>query len=129
MTLTPDKLDELLRLREAGTQGEWAIDGIAIAHLSEPYGYPIDICLMGEPAQYPGDIPVMMQNHEANAALIAAAVNNLPALVAAARERDALRAALADVLMIAEYLKWQDADDGRSATYARARAALEGRHE
>ena len=60
---------------------------------------------------------------------VGVAVNALPALVAAARERDALRAALADMLMLAEYFNWQDAEDGRSVTYGRARAALDGRHE
>jgi len=52
------------------TPGPWTVDGICIANVS---GYPIDICLMGEPLQYPGDTGKMMDNSGPNAALIAAA--------------------------------------------------------
>lgn len=68
------------------TPGPWMQDGIAIAHPSEPNGYPLDICLMGEPLHFAGDVRPMLQNHEANALILAAA----PAL------RDTV-AALADL--------------------------------
>ena len=55
-------------------------DGIAIAHMSPPHGYPLDVCLMGEPAQYAGDTANMLQNYEANAHLIAAAPDLYAAL-------------------------------------------------
>ena len=58
--------------------GPWELDGIAIAG-SDPRGG--DICLMGEPAQYPGDTARMLDNWEANARLIAAAPDLLQALV------------------------------------------------
>ena len=55
------------------TPGPWMQDGIAIAHPSEPNGYPLDICLMGEPLHFAGDVRPMLQNHEANALILAAA--------------------------------------------------------
>ena len=76
------------KLLDGVTPGPWVIDGIVISRHTEPYGYPADVCLMGEPAQYPGDIPVMMHGWDANARFIAAARDLVPALLA---ERDALR--------------------------------------
>ena len=84
-----DKIAEaraLIKPLTGHTPGPWMQDGIAIAHPSEPHGYPLDICLMGEPLHFAGDVRPMLQNHEANARLIAAA----PAL------RDTV-AALADL--------------------------------
>jgi hypothetical protein len=75
-------LDAIKARLEGVTDGPWAVDGIAIAHLLPPHGYPVDVCIMGEPAQYAGYIPVMMQDHEANARFIAAARSDIPALVA-----------------------------------------------
>ena len=65
--------DEIRAMLDGATPGPWELDGIAIAHACSPYGYPIDVCLMGEPAHYPGDIPVMMRDWEDNARLIASA--------------------------------------------------------
>lgn len=79
MSALPDT-EALAKLVADATPGPWRQDGIAISHPSPPHGYPVDVCLMGEPAQYAGDVPAMMENHEANAALIAIA----PALAARA---------------------------------------------
>ena len=65
--LTPE---DVARRREKATPGPWELDGIAIANLD---AYPRDVCLVGEPLQYPGDLGRMLDNHEANAAFIAAA--------------------------------------------------------
>lgn len=84
-----DKIAEARALIEpltGHTPGPWMQDGIAIAHPSEPNGYPLDICLMGEPLHFAGDVRPMLQNHEANARILVA----VPAL------RDTV-AALADL--------------------------------
>lgn len=65
---------------EKWTPGPWVKDGIAISHMSPPHGYPLDICLMGEPAQYAGDTAKMLQNHEANSSIILAAPDMAEAL-------------------------------------------------
>lgn len=100
--------DLIKRAREAldgVTPGEWALDGIAIAHPSSPYGYPIDVCLMGEPAQYPGDIPVMMQGWEANARFIAAARDLVPAMADRIEALEAEMARLRDAKPVALNVK------------------------
>lgn len=50
------------------TQGPWSVDGLTIADKNGN-----TICWMGEPAQYPGDLPVVCDNDTENARLIAAA--------------------------------------------------------
>ncbi len=57
------------------TPGPWELDGIAIAGSDHRMG---DVCLMGDPARYAGDVPSMCDNWEANARLIAAAPELLP---------------------------------------------------
>jgi len=52
------------------TPGPWERDGICVSQMSRP---PTDICLMGEPPQYPGGVWALMDNSKLNAALIAAA--------------------------------------------------------
>jgi hypothetical protein len=75
---------------EGATPGPWELDGLAIAHPLPPHGYPVDVCLMGEPSQYPGDIPVMMQGWEANARLIALSPDLARLAVAAGELADLL---------------------------------------
>lgn len=82
MTLTT-MIAELEEALKAATPGPWDLDGIAIAHLQPPYGAPIDVCLMGEPAQYAGDTTPLLPNYEANARLIALMRNSLPTLIEA----------------------------------------------
>jgi hypothetical protein len=82
--MTSEDIREML---EAATPGPWDLDGIAIANLD---AYPKDVCLMGEPLQYPGDLGKMFDNHEANARLIAAAPD-LAAEVLRLREQAAFR--------------------------------------
>ena len=86
------------------TPGPWMQDGIAIAHPSEPNGYPLDICLMGEPLHFAGDVRPMLQNHEANARILAAAPDlrdTVAALIdladAQAQENERLRSELRDI--------------------------------
>ena len=64
----------------AWTPGPWVKDGIVISYMSPPYGYPLDICLMGEPVQNAGDTATMFQNHEANSSIILAAPHMAEAL-------------------------------------------------
>lgn len=61
---------DLATLLERATRGPWELDGIAIAG-NDLRGS--DVCLMGEPAQYAGDTSRMLDNWQANAALIARA--------------------------------------------------------
>lgn len=55
----------------------WEIDGIGLS------GGGTFVCFMGEPAQFAGDSPRMLPNHEANAELIVRAVNSHDDLVKA----------------------------------------------
>jgi hypothetical protein len=85
-------IDDIRRDRGAGTPGPWQLDGIAITYLLPPYGSPVDVCLMGEPAQSPGDILAMMQKWEMNARRIARVPDMEAALIAAQVLVDALDA-------------------------------------
>lgn len=109
--------EAVTKLLDGVTQGPWVIDGISISHHTEPYGYPADVCLMGEPAQYPGDIPVMMHGWDANARFIAAARDLVPALLA---ERDALKAKCDAVLrhIPMDYLRRHDMPGASGPTSA-----------
>lgn len=89
-------LEAAKALMDGVTEGPWELDGIAIAGSDPRAG---DVCLMGEPAQYPGDTPCMLNSHEANARFIAAARDLVPALIA---EVEALRA---ERNACAQYLK------------------------
>jgi hypothetical protein len=109
-----DKLEELERLLKAATPGPWEIDGIGITHKSKPYGAPIDVCLMGEPAQYASVKPLMVPNYEANAALIVAAINALPELVARVRELERIETAAR--VYYENYLKDEADEDGVEMT-------------
>jgi hypothetical protein len=60
------------------TPGPWELDGIAIEGSDQRKGA---VCLMGEPAQYPGDTAFMCDNWQANARLIAAAPDLYDAVV------------------------------------------------
>ena len=82
---------------ECATPGPWELDGLAIAHPLPPHGYPVDVCLMGEPSQYPGDIPVMMQGWEANARLIALSPDLARLAVAAGDLAGVIETALAKI--------------------------------
>jgi hypothetical protein len=85
--LTDDDLDELMRLREAGTQGEWAFR----LHGGAPQ---FRVC---------GPDEVGQVWTEPDAAKIAAAVNNAPALIAEVR---ALRAEVEAVRELIETAQW-----------------------
>jgi hypothetical protein len=61
---------EMIASLKGFTPGPWERDGICVSQMSRP---PTEICLMGNPPQYPGDIGGMMVNSMHNAALIAAA--------------------------------------------------------
>lgn len=61
------------------TKGPWELDGISISGSCTRGG---DVCLMGEPAQWSGDTPRMLDNYKANANLIAAAPDLYEALEA-----------------------------------------------
>lgn len=58
----------------------WMVDGITVASGAQ------SVCYMGEPAQWSGDTPRMLDNCDANAALIVRAVNSHEALIEALRE-------------------------------------------
>ena len=94
--LTDDKLDELERLREAGTQGPWQAFDTAV-HVGRQNSAEDS----GKPAWGGFDLR-HMPRAEANAALIAASVNALPALVSEVRamreERDRLRNAAREAI-------------------------------
>lgn len=80
--LTPEALDRLAELRAKGTPGEWKF----------PHrNYPDIVTTKRGCVWNPGTGRI---NDPADAALIVAAVNALPGLVAAARERDQLRQSL-----------------------------------
>ena len=61
---------EMIASLKGFTPGPWERDGICVSQMSRP---PTEICLMGNPPQYPGDTGGMMVNSMHNAALIAAA--------------------------------------------------------
>jgi hypothetical protein len=82
---------EMIASLKGFTPGPWERDGICVSQMSRP---PIDICLMGEPPQYPGGSWGMMVNSMHNAALIAAA----PDLHRIATEQAAEIARLRDAL-------------------------------
>lgn len=90
-------IDELRRLHEQATQPPWAVDGIGDVH--------------GNHRRYDWATLIAETHHNGDGALIAAARNALPALLALA---DAARA-------------WRDAKTGREAREAGERilAALE----
>ena len=87
--MTAEQIEQMRADMKVGTPGPWELDGIAIAHPSEPYRYPIDVCLMGEPAR---DIPVMMQRWEINARRIARVPDMEAHILALTAERDKLKA-------------------------------------
>lgn len=72
--ISPARIEALLK---DVTPGKWQLDGIVIESENGD-----GVCLMGEPAQYPGDVATMLPNHEANAAFIAAAREIVPAQAA-----------------------------------------------
>jgi hypothetical protein len=90
--MTPEQIEELRADMAAGTPGPWELDGIAIAGSDLRAG---DVCLMGHPAQYPGDTVLMLVNHEANARRIA----RVPTLEAEVLRLTEANAALAEELV------------------------------
>jgi hypothetical protein len=105
--ITPDAVRAAL---EAATPGPWEQDGIAI---SNTQAYPLDVCLMGEPLQYAGDVKPMLQNHESNARLIAMAPDLATAYLAMAEDHERLRARVeaADRLVLTAGDVLEQADD------------------
>jgi hypothetical protein len=89
--MTPEELEQMRADMAAGTPGPWELDGIAIAGSDPRAG---DVCLMGHPAQYPGDTVLMLVNHEANARRIA----RVPLLEAEVLRLTEANAALAEEL-------------------------------
>jgi hypothetical protein len=93
MTLPDDTLDELMALHAAGTQGEWVVHRYEDPETNAPSSFIASLLAHGD-AAIPAEV-----NTTADAALIAAAVNNLPALVAEVQalreERDRLRVSFA----------------------------------
>ena len=83
---------EMIASLKGFTPGPWERDGICVSQMSRP---PTEICLMGNPPQYPGDIGGMMVNSMHNAALIAAAPDLHRIATEQAAEIKRLRAALA----------------------------------
>jgi hypothetical protein len=83
---------EMIASLKAFTPGPWERDGICVSQMSRP---PTEICLMGNPPQYPGDTGGMMVNSMHNAALIAAAPDLHRIATEQAAEIARLRAALA----------------------------------
>jgi len=61
---------EMIASLKGFTPGPWERDGICVSQMSRRL---TEICLMGNPPQYPGDVGGMMVNSMHNAALIAAA--------------------------------------------------------
>lgn len=116
-------LDELERLRAEGTPGEWRL----VTERSDPEGaYPVGIQASAGvwPVRFTDDTGT---NQWADGLLIARAVNALPALIAAARERDRLREALTELLAAAAHT---ESLEGRStaalcAAVDTARATLD----
>jgi len=85
---------EIIASLKGFTPGPWVLDGICVSKMSRP---PTEICLMGDPPQYPGDIGGMMINSMHNAALIAAAPDLHRIATEQAVEIKRLRDALAKV--------------------------------
>lgn len=103
---------ELERLAASITPGPWELDGIVIAHQPEPTGYPVAVCLMGEPLEFPGDVKPMMENHEANARAIALVPDLLAEVIALRAEVERLNGALKSALAdsAAAFLRASDAE-------------------
>lgn len=100
MTISTEELQKLL---DAATPGPWELDGIAIAGSDHRMG---DVCLMGEPAQFPGDISAECDNWEANARLIAAAPDLAAELIAARAKIAAGGKADAAIALLRNELSW-----------------------
>lgn len=124
-----DNLEELERLLEKATPGEW----IAAAKPSRIVGWPI-VSEQGraigsvnyvDPAGFAPANAALNDEAKANAALIVALRNAAPSLIATAREVEGLRAEVARLrLGIAAAALWT-AEPG--TTIAELRAALEGK--
>lgn len=97
---------DLDKLLAEATEGPWELDGIAIAGSDPRSG---DVCYMGEPAQYPGDIARMLTNWQANARLIALSPDLARQVIALTADNAALRA---KAEKLAEALQLYSCEDG-----------------
>ena len=98
--MIPTDLDALERLLAKATRGEWGVTrrgGAPTISIVDAEGNPAPRTGMrpcGDAYPTIARLPADYSTDDANAALIASAVNALPALIAAARERDELAAQL-----------------------------------
>ena len=104
-------LDVLERVWRDATSGVWRRDENSVWGACDPddttsYGMGLAVldCRSSKPSW--STVPMDYEQSVANAELVVAAVNALPDLIAAARERDALRAALKPFAKFGDVLPW-----------------------
>jgi len=111
-----DNSNEIIANLKGFTPGPWERDGICVSKMSRPL---TEICLMGNPPQYPGDIGGMMVNSMHNAALIAAAPDLHRIATEQAAEIARLRRCLSDLLLFHDGVPMNGIESERRVDAAR----------